>query len=68
MTVRQRKLFKAGTIMNASVAERLVELAEYARRLGRIAQADRLLLLAWAAFEQAELPQWRCGLKPRQQA
>lgn len=45
------------------LAERLIELAEYARALGRKGQADRFLMLAWAAFEGAELPQWRCAPK-----
>lgn len=42
------------------VAERLVELADHARALGRAGQADRFLLLAWAAYEGADLPLWRC--------
>jgi len=47
------------------IAERLIELAEYARALGRTSQADRFLLLAWAAYEGADLPAWRCALKAR---
>lgn len=49
--------------MKPSVAQRLIELAEQARELGRTNQADRFLLLAWAAFEGVEMPPWRCAAK-----
>ena len=44
-----------------ALADRLVGLSEWARAIGRIAQADHLLLLAWTAFEGGELPAWRCA-------
>ncbi len=44
-----------------TLADRLASLAEWARALGRTAQADRFLLLAWTAFEGGELPAWRCA-------
>lgn len=37
-------------------ALRLADLADQARALGRIVQADRFLLLAWAAYEGCGLP------------
>ena len=42
-------------------ANRLVGLSEWARAVGRTAQADHFLLLAWTAFEGGELPAWRCS-------
>ncbi len=44
------------TASNEVQADRLVGLSEWARAVGRIAQADRFLLLAWTAFEGGELP------------
>ena len=44
-----------------TLADRLVGLSEWARAVGRTAQADRFLLLAWTAFEGGELPAWRCA-------
>jgi hypothetical protein len=35
-------------------AVRLAELADRARALGRIAQADRFLLLAWSAYDDVD--------------
>lgn len=43
------------------LADRLIGLSEWARAVGRTAQADRFLLLAWTAFEGGELPAWRCA-------
>lgn len=45
---------------HTSPADRLIELAEHARALGRTRQADMFLLLAWIAYEGAELPVGRC--------
>ncbi len=36
-------------------AVRLADLADRARALGRIEQADRFLLLAWAAYDEVDL-------------
>ena len=36
-------------------AVRLADLADRARALGRIEQADRFLLLAWAAYDEGDL-------------
>ena len=36
-------------------AVRLAELADRARALGRIEQADRFLLLAWAAYDDIDV-------------
>lgn len=49
-----------------TLADRLAGLAEWARALGRTAQADHFLLLAWTAFEGGELPAWRCAGQGRQ--
>ncbi len=48
------------------LADRLVELSEWARAVGRTVQADRFLLLAWTAFEDGELPAWPCASQRRQ--
>lgn len=39
---------------------RLVELADRARRLGRIEQANRFLLLAWLAHDNATVSEQNC--------
>ncbi len=36
-------------------AVRLADLADRARALGRIEQADRFLLLAWAAYDEVDV-------------
>jgi hypothetical protein len=46
----------------------LVGLAAHARALGRTKQADRFLLLAWAAFDDADLPAVGCAYQLAQAA
>ena len=51
---------KSRPMTSAPSSERIAALSEQARSLNRIEQADRFLLLAWAAFEGIEPPAWRC--------
>lgn len=59
VTVYEHAMAQVYTASATSLSDRFVGLAEYARALGRAEQADRFLLLAWAAFEGADLPVWR---------
>jgi len=45
----------------------LIGLSEWARAVGRTAQADHFSLLAWTAFDGGELPAWRCADRRAQQ-